>query len=43
MLELNKTTHNPSDQALLTIPDPLWEPIMNVPGWFPIEKDIVRQ
>jgi 2,4-dienoyl-CoA reductase-like NADH-dependent reductase (Old Yellow Enzyme family) len=33
-----KTTINPNDQALLAIPDPLWELILNVPGWFPIEK-----
>ena len=38
-----KTILNPSDQALLNIPDPLWEPIMNVSGWFPVEKEIIRQ
>ncbi len=38
-----KTTINPSDQALLTIPDPLWELILNVPGWFPVEKEMIRQ
>ncbi len=37
-----KTTINPSDQALLTIPDPLWDLILNVPDWFPIEKDTIR-
>ena len=38
-----KTTINPSDQALLTIPDPLWELILNVPGWFPIEKETIQK
>lgn len=34
------TTINPNDQSLLNIPDPLWELILNVPGWFPVEKEI---
>lgn len=37
-----KTILNPSDQALLNIPDPLWEPIMNVSGWFPVEKVTIQ-
>ncbi|MBZ5752739.1 NADH-dependent flavin oxidoreductase [Metabacillus rhizolycopersici] len=38
-----KTTINPSNQALLTIPDPLWELILDVPGWFPIEKETIQK
>ena len=38
-----KTTISPSDQALLTIPDPLWELILNVPDWFPIEKETIQK
>lgn len=38
-----RTTLNPSNQALLTIPDSLWEPMLNVPGWFPVEKEAIRQ
>jgi 2,4-dienoyl-CoA reductase-like NADH-dependent reductase (Old Yellow Enzyme family) len=37
------TTINPNNQSLLTIPDPLWELILNVTGWFPIEKEIIRK
>ncbi|WEK54160.1 MAG: NADH-dependent flavin oxidoreductase [Candidatus Cohnella colombiensis] len=32
-----RTTLQPNDQAVLTIPDPLWELILSVPGWFPVE------
>ena len=32
-----KTTIHPNDQARLQVPDPLWEPMMNVHGWFPVE------
>ena len=32
-----KTTINPNDQALLQVPEPLWELMMNVKGWFPVE------
>ena len=38
-----KTTINPSDQAFLTIPDPLWDLILNVPDWFPIEKETIQK
>ncbi|WHT49836.1 NADH-dependent flavin oxidoreductase [Sporosarcina thermotolerans] len=33
-----KTTVNPNDQALLQVPEPLWELMMNVKGWFPVEN-----
>ncbi|MCG7343824.1 NADH-dependent flavin oxidoreductase [Sporosarcina sp. ACRSL] len=33
-----KTTVNPNDQARLQVPDPLWELMMSVEGWFPVEK-----
>ena len=33
-----KTTVNPNDQARLQVPDPLWELMMSVQGWFPVEK-----
>lgn len=32
-----RTTLRRSDQAELAIPDGLWQKIMNVPGWFPLE------
>ena len=32
-----KTTLHPNDQARLQVPDPLWEPMMKVHGWFPVE------
>ncbi|WP_123042705.1 NADH-dependent flavin oxidoreductase [Cohnella candidum] len=32
------TTLNPADQERLFIPDPLWNAIMNTPGWFPVES-----
>ena len=32
-----KTTINQNDQARLHVPDPLWELMMNVQGWFPVE------
>jgi 2,4-dienoyl-CoA reductase-like NADH-dependent reductase (Old Yellow Enzyme family) len=38
-----KTTIHPNDQALLTIPDPLWELIMSVPGWFPVVKETIHK
>ena len=38
-----KTTINPSDQANLSIPTPLWELILKVPGWFPIEKSMIQK
>ena len=38
-----KTTIHSNDQALLTIPDPLWELIMNVPGWFPVVKETIHK
>ncbi|MTT31364.1 NADH-dependent flavin oxidoreductase [Terrilactibacillus sp. BCM23-1] len=31
------TKLNRDDQEKLVIPDPLWQAIMNTPGWFPIE------
>lgn len=31
-----RTTLNKKDQGLLDIPDPLWNAIINTPGWFPI-------
>ena len=34
-----KTTINQNDQARLHVPDPLWELMMNVQGWFPV-KDV---
>lgn len=33
-----KTTLSKDDQARLVIPDPLWQAIMNAPGWFPVEE-----
>lgn len=36
-----KTTVSQDDQTLLSIPDPLWELMFNVPGWFPVEKSTV--
>ena len=32
-----KTTLTQNDQARLQVPDQLWEPMMNVQGWFPVE------
>jgi 2,4-dienoyl-CoA reductase-like NADH-dependent reductase (Old Yellow Enzyme family) len=32
-----KTTIHRNDQARLQVPDPLWELMMSVQGWFPIE------
>ncbi len=32
-----KTTINRNDQARLQVPDPLWELMMSVQGWFPVE------
>jgi 2,4-dienoyl-CoA reductase-like NADH-dependent reductase (Old Yellow Enzyme family) len=32
-----KTTLHPNDQARLQVPDPLWELLMKVHGWFPVE------
>ncbi len=31
-----RTTLTKEDQARLTVPDPLWQAIVNTPGWFPI-------
>ena len=31
------TTLSQHDQKRLVIPDPLWQAIMNTPGWFPVE------
>ncbi|MNX59985.1 NADH oxidase [compost metagenome] len=31
-----KTTLSKQDQQRLVIPDPLWQGIMNAPGWFPV-------
>jgi 2,4-dienoyl-CoA reductase-like NADH-dependent reductase (Old Yellow Enzyme family) len=33
-----QTTVTQDDQARLVIPDPLWQAIMNTPGWFPVVK-----
>ena len=33
-----KTSINPNDQARLQVPDPLWELMMSVQGWFPVEE-----
>ena len=33
-----KTTINQNDQARLQVPDPLWELMMNVHGWFPVKN-----
>lgn len=33
-----KTTLYPDAQASLEVPDPLWELMMTVPGWFPIKN-----
>ncbi|WP_342405528.1 NADH-dependent flavin oxidoreductase [Brevibacillus sp. FSL K6-2834] len=33
------TTVGPNDQEKLEIPDPLWERIMTVEGWFPVKKE----
>lgn len=33
-----RTTLSKSNQAALIIPDPLWQTIMNTPGWFPVEE-----
>ncbi|WP_100407455.1 NADH-dependent flavin oxidoreductase [Bacillus solitudinis] len=30
------TTISKEDQAKLVVPDPLWQAIMNTPGWFPV-------
>lgn len=38
-----KTIINQNDQSLLVVPDPLWELIFNVPGWFPIEKSMIQK
>nr|WP_255570827.1 NADH-dependent flavin oxidoreductase [Cohnella sp. CFH 77786] len=32
------TSLHPQDQKKLVIPDPLWQAIMNTPGWFPVEN-----
>jgi 2,4-dienoyl-CoA reductase-like NADH-dependent reductase (Old Yellow Enzyme family) len=37
-----KTTLNSADQARLYIPDPLWQAIMNTPGWFPVDTGVRR-
>jgi 2,4-dienoyl-CoA reductase-like NADH-dependent reductase (Old Yellow Enzyme family) len=31
-----KTTVSKGDQERLVVPDPLWQAIMNTPGWFPV-------
>lgn len=36
-----KTTVNQMNQDLLAVPNPLWELMLSVPGWFPIEKNMV--
>ena len=33
-----KTSINQNDQARLQVPDPLWNLMMSVQGWFPVEK-----
>lgn len=33
-----RTTLSKSDRKLLDIPEPLWNAIMNTPGWFPITE-----
>jgi len=36
-----RTTVHPSAQSQLTIPDPLWKLMLSVPGWFPVEEEMV--
>jgi 2,4-dienoyl-CoA reductase-like NADH-dependent reductase (Old Yellow Enzyme family) len=31
------TTLSKKDQEKLVIPDPLWQAVINTPGWFPVE------
>jgi len=31
-----RTTLTPNDQAALVVPTPLWQAIVNTPGWFPV-------
>lgn len=33
-----KTTLSKNDQAQLVVPDPLWQAIVNRPGWFPVQE-----
>ena len=35
--KLKRRSHQ-NDQARLHVPDPLWELMMNVHGWFPVEN-----
>lgn len=32
-----RTVLSPGDQKRLVMPDPLWQAILNTPGWFPVE------
>ncbi|UOF89600.1 NADH-dependent flavin oxidoreductase [Fodinisporobacter ferrooxydans] len=34
------TTMTKHDQARLVVPDPLWQAIMNTPGWFPVAENV---
>jgi len=31
-----------SDQEKLAIPTPLWQAIMNTPGWFPVAEEVIK-
>ncbi|WP_407541512.1 NADH-dependent flavin oxidoreductase [Deinococcus radiomollis] len=33
-----RTELTPDEQALLVVPDPLWNAILNAPGWFPVAR-----
>ena len=33
-----KTTISKDAQERLVVPDPLWQAILNAPGWFPVEE-----
>lgn len=37
-----RTTLSKEDQAALVVPDPLWQAIINTPGWFPVVEDAVK-
>jgi 2,4-dienoyl-CoA reductase-like NADH-dependent reductase (Old Yellow Enzyme family) len=37
-----ETVLNPNDQERLVVPTPLWNAIMNTPGWFPIADQLVK-
>lgn len=35
-----RTTLSKDDQAQLVVPDPLWQAIINTPGWFPVVEKV---